>query len=75
MRVHRLSGSDHNVDLTWSGASSANVVIRRDGAVIATTTNDGFYTDVIGARGGATYVYEVCEAGTSTCSNTSTVTF
>ncbi|MDX1577817.1 MAG: PKD domain-containing protein, partial [Gemmatimonadota bacterium] len=62
-------------DLTWSGASGTDVDILRDGVVIATTANDGFYTDNIDQRGGGSYVYQVCEAGTSTCSNTSTVVF
>ncbi len=65
----------HQVDLSWSGASGTNVDIRRDGNVIATTANDGFYNDNIGAKGGATYQYEVCNAGTSTCSATETVVF
>jgi PKD repeat protein len=62
-------------DLTWSGATSTNVDVYRDGAVIATTANDGSYTDNIDVRGGGSYTYEVCEAGTSTCSNTATVSF
>jgi serine protease len=64
-----------NVDLTWSGATSSNVDIYRNGANIATVPNDGDYTDAINTRGGATYVYKVCEAGTGTCSNESTVVF
>ena len=28
------------------------------------------YTDNIDLKGGGTYVYEICEAGTTTCSNT-----
>ena len=51
-------------DLEWSGATSANVDVYRDGALIATTANDGFYTDNIDQRGGS-YTYQVCEAGTS----------
>jgi hypothetical protein len=63
------------VDLSWSGASSTNVDIYRNGVVIVTTPNDGFYTDPVGGRGRATYTYRVCEAGTGTCSNNATVTF
>jgi hypothetical protein len=63
------------VDLSWSGATSTNVDIHRNGMVIATTGNDGSYTDSIGARGHGTYTYQVCEAGTNTCSNQVTVTF
>ena len=62
-------------DLSWSGASSEDVDVYRDGTLITTAANDGFYTDNIDRRGGGSYTYQVCEAGTSTCSNTSTVTF
>lgn len=62
-------------DLEWSGATSTDVDIYRDGSVIATTANDGSYTDNIDQRGGGSYTYKVCEAGTSTCSNEATVTF
>jgi subtilisin family serine protease len=76
-----LSGSGYKVkgrntvDLTWSGAAGATVDILRDGALIATVSNDGSHTDNTGERGGATYAYQVCEAGTSTCSNSVTVEF
>lgn len=62
-------------DLEWSGATSTNVDVYRDGAVIVTTENDGFHTDNIDQRGGGSYTYQVCEAGTATCSNEATVTF
>ena len=65
----------HQVDLSWSGSTATNVDIRRDGNLIATTANDGFYNDNIGAKGGATYQYEVCDAGTSNCSSTVNVVF
>ncbi|MFQ5982897.1 MAG: PKD domain-containing protein [Woeseiaceae bacterium] len=65
----------HKADVTWSGATSTNVDIFRDAALIATTANDGFYTDDINNRGGGSYTYQVCEAGTSTCSNTVTISF
>ena len=65
-----------NVDLTWSGAGSINVDIVRDGDVVATVANAlGEYTDNIGAKGGATYTYAVCEAGTSICSEDTMVVF
>jgi len=65
----------HKADLTWSGAASTNVDVIRDGVIVATTANDGAFTDNIDQRGGATYVFQVCEAGTDTCSNESIVTF
>ena len=65
----------HHVDLTWQGAGSSQVDIVRDGSTVATTDNDGFHTDNTGNRGGASYTYQVCEAGTSTCSNEATASF
>lgn len=65
----------HHVDLAWSGASSADVDVYRDGGVVATTTNDGAYTDATDNRGGGSYTYQVCEAGSATCSPTVSVTF
>ena len=73
-RGYKVHGQ-HAVDLSWSGASTSNVDVYRNGVVVATTGNDGFYTDSIGGRGHATYTYQVCEAGTNTCSNPATVTF
>ena len=63
------------VDLTWSGAVGTQVNVFRDGVLITTTNNDGAYTDNIGAVGGGSYVYQVCETDGSACSNESTVTF
>jgi hypothetical protein len=73
-RGYKVHGQ-HAVDLSWSGASTSNVDVYRNGVVVATTGNDGFYTDSIGGRGHATYTYQVCNAGTNTCSNPATVTF
>ena len=64
----------HNVDLTWSGANGSDVYIYRNEDLF-TTTNDGNYTDNIGTKGGATYVYKVCETGTPDCSDEVTVIF
>lgn len=63
------------VDLAWSGATSTDVDVYRDGKLVTTTTNDGAHTDSIGAKGGGTYKYKLCEAGTTTCSNDATVSF
>jgi hypothetical protein len=65
----------HTVDLSWTGAGTADVVIYRDGNIVTTTANDGAYTDNIGAKGGATYEYQVCESGGSACSDVQSVSF
>jgi hypothetical protein len=62
-------------DLSWSGATSTSVDIYRNGSVIATVSNSGAYTDNIDNRGGGSYSYQVCEAGTSTCSAVVDVNF
>ena len=66
----------HTVDLEWDGATSTNVDIYRDGVLIATTSNDGFYTDNTGNVGGGSYTYQIFEEGTTdNGSNEVTVTF
>jgi subtilisin len=72
--VYKVKGV-HHADLAWSGATSEDVDVFRDGTKVATTANDGAYTDNIGKKGGGSYVYRVCAAGTTTCSNDVTVTF
>ncbi|OAB56476.1 hypothetical protein AY599_22200 [Leptolyngbya valderiana BDU 20041] len=62
-------------DLSWDGATGGSVDVYRDGAFLTTTGNDGAYTDVTDFRGGGTLSYQVCEAGTSTCSGTITLVF
>jgi len=66
----------NTVRLTWSGATSNNIDVYRNGAPpIATVPNTGTYTDSTGETGQARYKYHVCEAGTSTCSNPARVSF
>jgi serine protease len=60
------------VDLSWSGAPSIAVDIFRNTTRIA-GDNDGQYTDTIAGKG--SYVYQVCVANTSNCSNPVTVVF
>lgn len=60
------------VDLAWSGATSANLDVYRDAVLVATTANDGAYTDNTGAKNLTSITYQVCEAGTSVCSNVAT---
>ena len=71
---HKVKGVQH-ADLSWEYATSSNVDVVRDGNIVVTTPNDGAHDDIINLKGGGSYVYQVCETGTSTCSNTVTVTF
>lgn len=66
----RLSKGRRSVILEWSGAGST-VDIYRNGAVIVSGYGGGSsYNDTV--KGG-TYTYKVCNAGTTTCSNESTI--
>jgi hypothetical protein len=71
-RAYR-QGRNYDVDLSWVGASGSTVDVYRNNSRVASTANDGAYTDVMKKPG--TFTYKVCVKGTTTCSNTSTVTF
>lgn len=57
----------HHVDLAWSGGAS-DVDVYRDDRRIATTGNEGAYTDAIGRKGGGSYRYKICDTATISCS-------
>ncbi len=71
---YKVKGVQH-ADLSWSGATGTDIDVYRDGALVVTTANDGAHTDNIGSKGGGSYDYQVCEAGTTTCSAVVTVVF
>ena len=60
----------HVVDLSWSGGTAPFSVVRDGTTTIVDTYT---YTDDIGQRGKATYVYQVCDD--TDCSNTATVVY
>ncbi|MBD8525680.1 trypsin-like serine peptidase [Pseudomarimonas arenosa] len=62
-------------NLAWSGSSASQIDVYREGAKIATVANSGGFVDVTDFRGGGSLTYQVCAAGTSTCSNESTASF
>ena len=70
----RVTKGKKYVDLTWTGATSPNVEIRRNGSVVATTTNDGAHTDNLNKSKG-TFRYRVSHPGGSPISNELAVTF
>jgi hypothetical protein len=69
--VGRRQGPNRFADLTWTGATTINIDIYRDGVLILTTASDGAHTDTIS---NGTFLYKVCEQGTQVCSNTVSVT-
>jgi len=74
VRGYKVKGSQL-ADLAWSGLSGSSVDIYRNGAVVSSTANDGAYTDNINKKGGGSYTYQACEAGTSTCTNSVSISF
>lgn len=61
-----------SAEVTWQNFTGATVDISRDGSPLpgSPTANDGLYDDNVGVKGGGqTYLYEVCEAGTSNCAS------
>ena len=62
-------------DLSWSGASTSNVDIYRNGSLVKTTANDGVWTNNLGKRPSGTYDYQVCDADSSDCSSSVSVSF
>jgi hypothetical protein len=73
-RGYKVQGLQ-TVDLSWTGATSSNIDVYRNGMLTVTVPNNGFYTDHPNGRGHATYIYKVCQAGTGNCSNQVTVNF
>jgi secreted PhoX family phosphatase len=65
----------HYADLSWTGATTGNVEIRRNDVVVATTANDGAHTDNLGRTTTGTFRYRVSHPGGSPTSNEVSVTF
>ena len=65
----------HGVNLSWSGSTSVDIyrnsVLLDPPGVVSGSSHD----DYIGTKGGATYTHQVCQAGTTTCSNVTTTVF
>ena len=61
--------------LDWYGTAAERVDVYRNNVWITTTANSGSHIDNIDQRGRGTYIYQICEAGTGTCSNEATVVF
>jgi extracellular elastinolytic metalloproteinase len=70
---YKVKGVQH-ADLVWSGATSTDVDIFKNNVKVTTTANDGAHTDV-GGKGGGSYTYKVCSAGSTSCSPEVVVAF
>jgi subtilisin family serine protease len=67
-------GKNKRASLTWSGSTAGSVDVYRNGGLVTTTANDGQHTDVLPKGAAGTFTYRICNAGTATCSNESSVT-
>ena len=68
----KTQGTKHQVQLKWSPADGGNINILRNGAVVATTPDDGQANNNLGTRTGE-FTYQVCETDSGDCSNEVTV--
>jgi len=73
-RGYKVKGAEM-VDLSWSGLSSTSVDIYRNGSIVSTSANDGAQTDKLTTKGAGSFSYKACAAGTSTCTNSVSVSF
>jgi serine protease len=74
--VETSSGTARGVAaLIWSvNPAWTNVDVYRNGRKVTTTANDGYHADWIWFPTGTTYTYRVCQASSTVCSPTITVT-
>ncbi len=69
----RRTNSGLMVRLSWTGATTAQVDIYRNGAPLARVANSGTYIDTLTTFG--FYTYKVCNKNTMNCSNEVTKRF
>jgi serine protease len=67
------SGKDTYALLKWSGATSTNVLVKQNGATVATTANDGEHQ--LGPIAKGTHTFQVCDSAGTPCSNIVSVRF
>ena len=69
------TSTSHKVVLKWTRAQGSAVYVYRNGLVLQSTPNDGQQAFSKNASGAATYIFKVCEAGTTICSNPAVAVF
>jgi hypothetical protein len=69
----QTKGDQRRVALTWSPADGGDVDVLRNGAIVATTADDGAFNSKLGTHTG-TFTYQVCETPSGDCSNEVVVT-
>ena len=61
--------------LKWTGVQGSQVYVYRNGLVLNSRPNDGKQNVSKSGSGPATFIFKVCEAATSICSNPATANF
>ena len=64
------TGNKNNANLFWGGATASTVSVYRNGTLRVNTSNDGSYSERVGA---GSFAYKVCQS--TSCSSVVTVTF
>jgi serine protease len=64
-----------NIRLNWTAGGSTVDVYRGTSKVGSAVANTGTYTDSVKVRGSGSFSYKVCNAGTTTCSATVSVSY
>jgi hypothetical protein len=77
LTLSKAVGSDgtQKVYLRWSGLPGLTVDFWRNNVRIQSTLNDGYVGDVLPTKTPGTYTYRMCTTGTTTCTNTATISF
>jgi serine protease len=60
-------------NLSWSGSTATSFDVTRNGSILVTMSGSSFADS--GLANKSTHTYQVCHAGTTTCSNSVTITF
>jgi serine protease len=63
------------IGLSWSDGDVTVDVYRNGSRIASAVSNTGSYTDQLKVRGSGTLTYQVCNAGTSSCSNEAQVSY
>ena len=63
------------IGLGWSGGAVTVDVYRNGAKVKSAISNTGSTSDAVKVRGSGTLTYQVCNAGTSSCSGSATVNY
>ena len=71
----RIANNQRQVILQWSGVLTDFVDVYRNNVRIGTVWRSGPYTDRFPRNSHGTHTYRVCDAGSTRCSNSVSVTF